>query len=83
MFAYRTEEQIRLTETPVVVVRGECDPVAREPWCRTLASAAGGPSELVTVSGASHAVPFTAPGAVAAIVAGLAGRTRRAVEERR
>jgi pimeloyl-ACP methyl ester carboxylesterase len=72
MFEYPTEERIRLTTAPVVVVRGEHDPVAREPWCRALASAAGGPSELVTVTGHAHGVPLTGPAAVAGVVARFA-----------
>ncbi|MCC6494639.1 MAG: alpha/beta hydrolase [Propionibacteriaceae bacterium] len=59
MFDYDTEARIRLTSCPVLVVRGEHDPVAREPWCRRLSSAARD-GALLTVAGHAHVVPFTA-----------------------
>jgi pimeloyl-ACP methyl ester carboxylesterase len=70
MFDYDTEERMRLVECGVVVVRGERDPVSREPWCRRLVDVAGR-GALVTVPGRAHAVPLTAPDAVADAVRGL------------
>ena len=67
MFDYDTEARMQLTGCPVVVVRGEHDPVAREPWCHRLAEVAPH-GVLVTVPGTAHAVPLTAPAGVAAVV---------------
>ena len=72
MFDYRTEEWLREVGCPVVVMRGERDPVAREPWCRRLVAAAAGPSHLVTVPGRAHVVPMTAADAATRVVLDLA-----------
>jgi pimeloyl-ACP methyl ester carboxylesterase len=60
MFDYDTEAQLRLVTCDVVVVRGERDPVVREPWCRKLADIAVN-GTLVTIPGQAHCVPLTAP----------------------
>lgn len=70
MFDYDTEARMRLTSCRAIVVRGEHDPVAREPWCRRLSGAAPH-GAVVTVPGSAHAVPLTAPEAVAGVVRGL------------
>ncbi len=74
MFDYDTEARMRLTGCRVIVARGEHDPVAREPWCRRLAGAAAHGS-MVTISGAAHVVPLTAPDAVAEVVRSLLRET--------
>ncbi|HEX5334883.1 MAG TPA: alpha/beta hydrolase [Propionicimonas sp.] len=63
MFDYDTETQLRLVSCDVVVVRGERDPVVREPWCRKLVEIAA-KGTLVTVPGHAHCVPLTAPQAI-------------------
>ncbi len=73
MFEYLTEDRVRAVRCPVVVMRGERDPVAREPWCRRLASAAAGPAEFVTVPGRAHVIPQTAAAAVAGVVTRVTG----------
>lgn len=73
MFDYDTEARTALTRCPVVVVRGEHDPVAREPWCRRLSSAAPDGGVLVTVPGHAHVVPLTAPERIAGVVKDLVG----------
>ncbi len=70
MFDYDTEARTRLVECEVIVVRGERDSVAREPWCRRLVSVAGHGS-LVTVPGRAHVVPLAAPQSVIDAVRGL------------
>ncbi len=70
MFDYDTEAQLRLVTCGVVVVRGERDPVAREPWCRKLAGIAAR-GTLVTVPGKAHVVPLTAPQAIVDAIRGL------------
>jgi len=60
LFDYDTEAQLRLVTCGVVVVRGERDPVAREPWCRKLVGIAAR-GTLVTVPGQAHCLPLTSP----------------------
>lgn len=59
MLAYRTEQAIGDVACPVLVVRGEHDPIARRGWCYDLAHRAvdGG---LVEIAGAAHALQHTA-----------------------
>lgn len=71
MFAYDIAEQLTRARVPVVVVRGEHDPVARHAWCRQLVAAATGPAELVTVPGSAHVVPITGSAPLAGVIARL------------
>lgn len=69
MFRYRIEERLPQATAPVVLVRGEHDPIAPLEWIRRLAAAAprGTP---VQVAGAGHVVMYTEPAAVAALCRG-------------
>ena len=64
MFDYDTEAQLRRVTCDVVVLRGERDPVSREPWCRKLVGVAA-KGTLVSVPGHAHCVPLTSPQPVA------------------
>ena len=68
MFEYPIEERIAAVHCPVVVMRGQADPVARHPWCLQLAANAAGPSRLITVPERAHVIPLTAPDAVVSAV---------------
>jgi len=67
MFDYDTEARMRLTACQAIVVRGEHDAVAREPWCRRLSDIAPR-GTLATIAGSAHAVPLTDPEGVAHVV---------------
>jgi pimeloyl-ACP methyl ester carboxylesterase len=66
MLAHRLDERLPLVGAPVVVVRGERDPIVSAPWAERLAELAG--TRLRTVPGAAHCAHFTAPWAVVAEV---------------
>jgi len=76
MVAYPIEERVARLELPVLVMRGERDPIAGESWCRRLAAATRR-ARLAVVPGGAHVVQDAAPEAVAdrlldfAIAAGL------------
>lgn len=59
MLDYPIEERIRDITCPVLVMRGELDPVAPSAWCHRLAGNAPGWSRVVTVPGKSHVIPLT------------------------
>lgn len=67
MLAYRTEDSIRALRCPVLVLRGENDPIARRGWCYDLAHRAVD-GELVEISGAAHVLQHTATDAVARVI---------------
>jgi pimeloyl-ACP methyl ester carboxylesterase len=60
-------DRIAEIAAPVVVVRGSRDPICSEAWAEQLAGAAP-QGRLVVVQGAAHAVDWSHPGAVAALV---------------
>ncbi|MFS0893730.1 alpha/beta fold hydrolase [Microbacterium sp. 179-I 3D3 NHS] len=64
MVAYPTEKRMRSLGVPVLVVRGERDPIAGRDWCRRLRDAAR-VSRLVEVPRQHHVVQHSAPHAVA------------------
>jgi pimeloyl-ACP methyl ester carboxylesterase len=71
MLRYRTDERIELVGVPLLVVRGENDPIASQPWCDWLA--ARSPRGVsAAIPGHRHVVAHTAPAAVASLVAKLA-----------
>jgi pimeloyl-ACP methyl ester carboxylesterase len=69
-FADRIEERLPLIEQPVLVVRGERDPFVTADWAeRAVALLRDG--RLAVVPGAPHAVHYSRPDVVAALVAEL------------
>lgn len=67
--AYRLEDTIHHVQCPVLVVRGDHDPLVPAPWARTIADRAVD-SDYREVPG-WHAVPYTAPAALTeAVLAG-------------
>jgi pimeloyl-ACP methyl ester carboxylesterase len=83
----RIEEKLPRVGLPMLIVCGERDPVSPARWGQrlaTLTGAIGGETPRVmfrVVPGAAHAVPFSHPEALAALIAELAGRAER-VESR-
>ena len=65
-------ERVAVLRTPVLVLAGGRDPVARRPWLRRLRDAAA-ESALVLVPAAAHHAQCTAPGAVAAAIDAFLG----------
>ena len=68
-------------EAPVLLVRGEHDRIASEAWLRLLASRFPR-AELATVPGAAHAVNFSRPAELAALVRSFLGVQRLGTELR-
>ena len=66
MLAYRIDQRLPQVTAPVVVVRGQHDPIAPRGWIRELAEIAPRATE-VEVDGAGHVVMYTRPAAVAAL----------------
>lgn len=60
MLDYRTEERISQVTDPVVVVRGDRDPIAPAPWVARLAAAAPA-GTVAQVAGAGHVAHYTRP----------------------
>ncbi|WP_380167902.1 alpha/beta fold hydrolase [Jannaschia sp. R86511] len=57
----RAVERLDVTvEVPLLVVRGERDPVVRQEWCESVVAGTAG-SRLVVVPRAAHGVAFSAP----------------------
>lgn len=57
----RAVEQLHVTvDVPLLVVRGERDPVVRQQWCESIVAGTSG-SRLVVVPGAAHGIAFSAP----------------------
>lgn len=71
----RIEENARRVAVPALVVRGSRDPLVPQAWAERLAAAfpAG---ELEVVEGRPHAVNFTAPEELAALVSAGSGSAR-------
>jgi pimeloyl-ACP methyl ester carboxylesterase len=72
MLAHAMAERLALVRAPVVVVRGERDPICGRAWAELAAAVCGGP--LVTVPGAAHAVHWSHPAAVVDVVEELEQR---------
>jgi len=70
MLAYRIEDDLSTIEVPTLIVRGESDPIAPDPWMRQLGAAALR-STVATVSGARHLVMHAKPRETAAAIAAL------------
>ena len=68
MLAYRIDEAVRSIHCPVLVVRGERDPVASREWCVELAAAAPD-GRFVEIPGAAHIVQHARADALADEVA--------------
>lgn len=68
----RIEDKASQVDVPVVVLRGEYDAIAPQPWVQDLVRRFPR-AEAVEVPGVGHALNWTAPGPVAAAVRRLAG----------
>jgi pimeloyl-ACP methyl ester carboxylesterase len=68
----RIEERLPAVAVPSVVIRGAHDPICPADWARE-AAALLPDAGLVTVAGAGHAVHFSHPREVAAVLRGLPG----------
>ena len=67
-FSHRIEDRLPDVRCPALVVRGERDPIVPQGWAEQVA--AGLPQgSLVVVPGASHAMNYSSPGALADLVA--------------
>ena len=66
MLAFHTERELEECRVPVVVIRGEKDPIARDPWVADLAGASGG--EGVAVPRVAHLVMHGAPWRTARLI---------------
>jgi pimeloyl-ACP methyl ester carboxylesterase len=71
MLGYRTEQRLPLVSVPVLVLRGERDPIAPRGWSARLTAAAK-EGRFVEVPGAAHVVQHTKAADVAAILADFA-----------
>lgn len=75
MLRDRIEDRLPRVRAPVLVVRGERDPIAPEPWAERLAGLAPD-GRLVTVPGAAHTLNHYQPDELARVVeAFVLGRT--------
>jgi pimeloyl-ACP methyl ester carboxylesterase len=73
----RIEEKLPRIQQPLLVVRGEHDPIAPQAWVERLAHLAPA-GEWAVVPGAAHAVNYTAPAAVTALIDRLVGQIAEA-----
>ncbi len=64
MLAYPLEQRVGELAQPVLVVRGDRDPIASEVWCRRIA--AGPRGDFVTVAGGAHVIQDAQPDRLAA-----------------
>ena len=67
MVAYRIEDRVAELAMPLLVVRGENDPIAGTRWCRMLRDRAPAGS-LAIIPGRHHVAQFSSPRAVAAAI---------------
>lgn len=74
MIGYRLEERLPLIEAPIVLVRGEHDPIAPRSWLAELA-AAGRAAVVSEVPDEAHAAMYRSPAAVARHCLELAARS--------
>ncbi|SDY62731.1 alpha/beta fold hydrolase [Herbiconiux ginsengi] len=73
LLAYRTEEAIAGVACPVLVMRGENDPIARRGWCYDLAHRAAD-GRLVEIDKAAHVPQHTATHHVARAILAFTAR---------
>lgn len=73
MLNYETENRIREIETPLVVARGEYDPVAPRAWVHQLTGVSRN-GRTVEIAGKPHVVMFIHPEAVARLCLEVAAR---------
>ncbi|WP_026534451.1 alpha/beta fold hydrolase [Arthrobacter sp. H14] len=73
MLNYETENRIREIETPLVVARGEHDPVAPRAWVHQLAGLSRN-GRAIEIAGKPHVVMFIHPEAVAQLCLEVAAR---------
>jgi pimeloyl-ACP methyl ester carboxylesterase len=73
MVGHRLEERLRLVGMPVLLLRGERDPIAPRSWLAELL-AAGRTSAAAEIPGAAHVVMYRRPQAVAKHCLDLAAR---------
>lgn len=71
MMDYPMEDRVAEVKAPVLVIRGERDPVAKGDWARRLAARAGAP--LAEFPKCGHVVQHLATGKVAAVIRTFAG----------
>lgn len=71
MISHRLEERLRLVRVPVVLLRGERDPIAPRAWLDELAAAGGTAAD---VPGQAHVAMYRNPQAVARYCLDLAAR---------
>jgi pimeloyl-ACP methyl ester carboxylesterase len=64
MVAYPIEDRVARLEVPLLIIRGEHDPIAGLQWCRRLRDRAPS-AALVTIPGRYHVAQFSSPRAVA------------------
>ncbi len=67
MVEYPTDEHIELLRIPLLVIRGEQDPIATEKWCEWLASRSRD-GHMRTIPSHRHVVVHTAPAQVAGLI---------------
>jgi len=72
MISHRLEERLRLVRVPVVLLRGERDPIAPRAWLAELAAAGG--TAAAEVPGQAHVAMYRNPQAVARHCLELAAR---------
>lgn len=71
MMDYPMEERVAQVKAPVLVIRGERDPVAKGDWARRLAARAG--ARIVEFPGCGHVVQHLATEKVAEVIRTFAG----------
>lgn len=76
---YPTHRKILDLAHPLLVIRGDGDPIAKADWCDWLRRQVSG-AELVTVSGRRHNVVHSDPAAIAAAMWAFEGGQRTASE---
>ena len=79
MMEYPMEERVAQVKAPVLVIRGERDPVAKGDWARRLATRASG--QLAEFPGCGHVVQHLATEKVAAVIRTFAGLPAAASKE--
>lgn len=67
MLAYRPEERLAEVAAPVLLIRGERDPIAGMAWCRQLRDLAS-TAALVVIPGRAHNAQHSSPAAVASAI---------------
>lgn len=68
MLSYPIEQRVADLVAPLLIIRGEHDPIAGLSWCRRLAARARD-AAVVMIPGAHHVAQHTAPKAVASAIA--------------